>query len=466
MRAASSVPRPSLPNGGSDANSGNSRGGTIEILGPDLALAAAHLDASGDAAGGTILVGGDTHGQNPDIPNARTLTVNGATEIHADARTNGPGGKVILWSDQATEFYGSVSAKGGALGGDGGFIEVSGKDNLIYGGVADAGAPKGQPGALLLDPKNITISNAGIFPQYELIDPNADVGGTFGTTTFPLSTGNIVVTDPTDSFGAATAGAVYLFNGKTGALISALTGSHAADGVGTKFIPLTGNGNFVINSATWDNGAIANAGAVTWGSGTTGVSGIVSAANSLVGSTANDQIGFNLFGIGGITPLSNGNYVVASPFWQNGALGIAGAVTWGNGLGGTVGARSRPTNSLVGSSSGDQLGYSGVTALTNGNYVVASPFWDSGGVPDAGAATWVNGANGQTSNGNQHRQRRQQSDRQCIGRRGQYRPRHGVNQWQLCRLQPVRRQRGDQFSRCRDLGQRSGRYDRGGIGRQ
>ena len=42
----------------------------------------------------------------------------------------------------------------------------------------------------------------------------------------------------------------------------------------------------------WDNGAATNAGAVTWGSGTAGVSGVVSSANSLVGSTANDQVGY------------------------------------------------------------------------------------------------------------------------------------------------------------------------------
>ena len=40
-----------------------------------------------------------------------------------------------------------------------------------------------------------------------------------------------------------------------------------------------------------DNGAAAGAGAVTWGSGTAGVSGPVSATNSLVGSTANDYVG-------------------------------------------------------------------------------------------------------------------------------------------------------------------------------
>ena len=51
------------------------------------------------------------------------------------------------------------------------------------------------------------------------------------------------------------------------------------------------NGNYVVRSPAWDNGAVADAGAVTLGSGTTGVSGAVSAANSLVGSTADDQVG-------------------------------------------------------------------------------------------------------------------------------------------------------------------------------
>src|SRR5262249_26317451 len=46
------------------------------------------------------------------------------------------------------------------------------------------------------------------------------------------------------------------------------------------------NGNYVVNSPNWDNGAASDAGAVTWGSGTTGVSGVVSSANSLVGNSA------------------------------------------------------------------------------------------------------------------------------------------------------------------------------------
>ena len=70
-----------------------------------------------------------------------------------------------------------------------------------------------------------------------------------------------------------------------------------------------------------------------------------------MGSTADDQVG-----AGGVTALSNGNYVVRSPYWDNGAAADAGAVTWGNGTSGVTGAVSA-ANSLVGSTAGDQVGY-------------------------------------------------------------------------------------------------------------
>ena len=51
------------------------------------------------------------------------------------------------------------------------------------------------------------------------------------------------------------------------------------------------NGNYVVSSTLWDNGAVADAGAVTFGNGVTGVTGVVNAANSLVGGTAGDWVG-------------------------------------------------------------------------------------------------------------------------------------------------------------------------------
>ena len=127
----------------------------------------------------------------------------------------------------------------------------------------------------------------------EFVDPNPAPGNQFGATVVALSTGNVVITSPMDDAGGTDAGAVYLFNGSTGALISTLRGSTASDFVGNGGVTALSNGNYVVRSANWDNGAAVDAGAVTWGSGTTGVSGVVSAANSLVGSTSGNAVGLS-----------------------------------------------------------------------------------------------------------------------------------------------------------------------------
>jgi hypothetical protein len=103
----------------------------------------------------------------------------------------------------------------------------------------------------------------------------------------------------------------------------------------------------------------------------------------LVGSTASDQVGL---GTSGVTALTNGNYVVVIALWDSGTILDVGAVTWGNGTSGIFGTVSAD-NSLVGSTASDYVGGTGVTALTNGNYVVASSNWDSGAIPNVGAVT-------------------------------------------------------------------------------
>ena len=208
-----------------------------------------------------------------------------------------------------------------------------------------------------------------------------------------LTSGNFLVLSPLwDNGAAADAGAVTFVNGTTGlnAVVgpaNSLVGSKAGDSVGGISIAQLTNGNYVVRSTVLDNGAVADAGAVTWGSGTTGVAGVISAANSLIGSTASDQIGNN-----GLIALSNGNYLVLSAGWDNGAASNAGAATWCDGSTGRTGTIS-PANSLVGSSASDGVG-SGVTVLTNGNYVVRTVLWDNGAVADAGAATWGSGTTG------------------------------------------------------------------------
>ena len=219
--------------------------------------------------------------------------------------------------------------------------------------------------------------------------PNDRIGSQYG---FGVTNGNFVVSSPHWAGGGTNLGAATWCNGTSGTTVGAvssansLVGSTSGDQVGSIAIRLA-NGNYVVASSSWDNGAVTDVGAVTWGSGTAGVKGSITAANSLVGSTAGDQIASR-----GVSPLSNGNYVVASPFWDGPAANV-GAVTWGNGVSGlTVGPVSA-ANSLVGSKPNDRVGSAGTTALSNGNYVVQSPLWN-GAAAMVGAATWGNGATG------------------------------------------------------------------------
>ncbi|MEQ9000539.1 MAG: CHAT domain-containing protein [Coleofasciculus sp. B1-GNL1-01] len=134
-------------------------GGEVNVLGDNVALLDATINASGANNGGTVRIGGEYQGSGT-IPNALQIYVSQNSVINADALIDGNGGNVILWSDEITRFLGSISARGGLNGGDGGFVEVSGKQGLDFQGVVDLLAPAGNVGTLLLDPTNITISTA------------------------------------------------------------------------------------------------------------------------------------------------------------------------------------------------------------------------------------------------------------------------------------------------------------------
>ncbi|HEX4480787.1 MAG TPA: hypothetical protein VH082_08270 [Rudaea sp.] len=285
--------------------------------------------------------------------------------------------------------------------------------------------------------------------QTSIVGPPGSV--LFGSFVALLPNGNIVVADPKWTDGTTEElGAVYLYT-SGGQLISKLTGSSADDDVGSQIVVLAG-GNFVVGSGAWSlNSSATHVGAVTWVNGTTGLSGTVSASNSLTGSQTNDSIGDDF----GVFALPGGNYLVLSPSWANGSNTFAGAITWGSGTAGVKGAVSASNslvgthqgdqiglgddtndhprfttlsngnavvasldwanntgaatwinasagnhgaissaNSLVGAQAGDIVGYGDVVALTNGNYVVSSPYWSNGSTQAAGAATWGNGSTG------------------------------------------------------------------------
>ncbi|MEO1094757.1 MAG: filamentous hemagglutinin N-terminal domain-containing protein [Cyanobacteria bacterium J06638_28] len=145
-------------------------GGIVQVLGNRVALTdSAMIDVSNATGDGTVLIGGDYQG-NGTVPNADLTFVGADVRINADATAVGDGGRVVVWADEATRFLGSITARGGLQGGNGGWVEVSGRQNLDFQGDVDTSASLGRDGTLLLDPDAIQVQAGTLLP------PNAADG--------------------------------------------------------------------------------------------------------------------------------------------------------------------------------------------------------------------------------------------------------------------------------------------------
>jgi filamentous hemagglutinin family protein len=134
-------------------------GGSAKVLGQYVGLYdGTRIDASGDAGGGTVLVGGNYQGSGTEHQ-SDAVFMGGDATIKADAVHSGNGGTVVLWSTGSTRFYGDISAQAGGATGRGGTVETSGHD-LEVNGLVHLGALSGQGGDWLIDPYNINITSA------------------------------------------------------------------------------------------------------------------------------------------------------------------------------------------------------------------------------------------------------------------------------------------------------------------
>ncbi|EEL7002240.1 filamentous hemagglutinin N-terminal domain-containing protein, partial [Salmonella enterica subsp. enterica serovar Muenchen] len=144
------------------ADSQTGQGGKITLEGQNIHLAGGSLTtATGKTGGGEVYVGGGWQGQDSHIKNASKVVMDKTATVDVSATENGNGGTAVLWSDDYTNFRGTVLAKGGAKSGDGGRVETSSHRNLQASGAVDASARAGHGGEWLLDPTDVTIVGAG-----------------------------------------------------------------------------------------------------------------------------------------------------------------------------------------------------------------------------------------------------------------------------------------------------------------
>ncbi|MHC4596165.1 MAG: two-partner secretion domain-containing protein, partial [Planctomycetota bacterium] len=116
-------------------------GGTVEADAGEV-VNAGTVDASG-AQGGTIAIQG-------------TSRVGQFGTVNADGVT-GDGGSIDLWAGDVVRNGARIEAKGGSESGDGGFVEISGKEHVEVQGQIDLTAIKGESGMLLIDPLDLWI---------------------------------------------------------------------------------------------------------------------------------------------------------------------------------------------------------------------------------------------------------------------------------------------------------------------
>ncbi|HSZ50516.1 MAG TPA: MBG domain-containing protein, partial [Caulobacteraceae bacterium] len=132
--------------------------------------------------------GGGSHGADASVPDAANVTIASTATLDANpTAVSANGGQVTVWSDGKTAFAGQITAEGGAAGGNGGQVEVSGSWENFTGAV-DTRAPHGAIGSLLLDPDDAIIDTNPAAPSGSISGGNPTGVLSGSTTTYAFST--------------------------------------------------------------------------------------------------------------------------------------------------------------------------------------------------------------------------------------------------------------------------------------
>ncbi|MEG5072695.1 CHAT domain-containing protein [Microcoleus sp. B3-D2] len=268
--------------------SGNT-GGTVNILGDKVGVIAGNIDASGINGGGNVLIGGDYQGLGT-VPNASRTFVSSNSTINANAVSNGNGGRVIVWADETTRFNGNITARGGLFSGNGGFVEVSGKQSLDFQGLVDLRSTFGIAGTLLLDPTDITIST------------DVDTGGTLSGEAFTPSDGTSTINNGTLQT-QLDLGNVTISTASGSPNQGDITVKAPVSWLSTNSLTLNANNSILVNNDITANGGSITLNADVDGSG----AGAIAITNAIINSNGGNII------LGGGTNPSNSPAVGTAP---------------------------------------------------------------------------------------------------------------------------------------------------------
>jgi filamentous hemagglutinin family protein len=367
------------------------KGGKIVLEGDHITLASGStLDASGATGGGEVLVGGGWQGGGGLYQTTTTMEA-GAT-IDVSATKVGAGGTAVLWSDvnnpaSQTRAYGTIWAKGGEDGGDGGRIETSGHWLSVTGLKTSTAAPKGRFGEWLLDPYDITIGAAATGDAFTDTNPGDD---TYSATTqistilasdigTALGNGNVTIQTSTADSSITVASSITKSTGadstltlkahgsvtlNSGATISSTLGKlntvlwADSDGNSDGFVWLKGSNTITTNAGhLWVGGGATN---TSWNGLTVGGDG-TSSGYALGNGTTNSN-GIEINGTTTITT-AGGNIAMYGKSRDGAPLTVNADGIWFNG------------NSISVNSGTGTILFDGVSQATGGNVGIGVEFF-------------------------------------------------------------------------------------------
>ena len=173
--------------------------GTLDVSAREAGAAPGEVTLSGQMVGvsGSILARGADGAQGGRV----LVTSSDKTILTQDSVIDNSGvgnssaGNAVIWSDKDMVFRGTIVAKGGETGGNGGQIEVSGHENLSFTGQVNALAPMGTTGSLLLDPLNITVASGGAatLPQVDQFSDTPATNQTIAPATINAAAANVTL---------------------------------------------------------------------------------------------------------------------------------------------------------------------------------------------------------------------------------------------------------------------------------
>ncbi len=394
-----------------DVSSTTGNGGVVQVLGDRVAALNSRINANGATGGGTVRLGGEyLGGINTGIApalrfNSQRTLVDRNSLIRANATATGEGGRVIVWADDTTGFYGRITGRGATE--QGGFVEVSGKVNLDFDGRVELPGANGLFGSLLLDPTDITIQAGagngdallpnvlvGDLPANMTIDAAA-LAAILASTNISLAASNSITFTTPVTFAPCTVGICGAISFTAGGAFNSAGNNIRADGrdlsitaanittgnLRTSILtPLRNGGNITLN-ATSGNILIGNLDSGSFSGNGGSVNLTSTGGNITTGALASGSNSGN----GGLVNLNaaSGNVVLAG-INSSSILAIAGAVTIN--AGGDITARANTTTAS---------GTGGAITLTAGGNITVNTLLFS-----RAATTGTAGAINLTAGGN------------------------------------------------------------------